>query len=78
MDQIVRQPAHRRRLDYVFIGSTHAYPHAHCHVRAAGLAYNHPTGTTRASDHFGVVLVVGLPGAGTHRRADVMAAPGRR
>jgi endonuclease/exonuclease/phosphatase family metal-dependent hydrolase len=56
MDQIVRQPAHRRRLDYVFIGSAYAHPLAHCHVRAARLAYNHPAGTTWASDHFGVVL----------------------
>ncbi len=58
MDQIVRQPAHRSRLDYVFIGSAHAHPHAHCHVRTARLAYNHPTGTTWASDHFGVVVDV--------------------
>src|ERR671925_792379 len=35
IDQIVRQPAHRRRVDYVFVGSWHAHPHAHCRIRAA-------------------------------------------
>jgi endonuclease/exonuclease/phosphatase family metal-dependent hydrolase len=32
---IVRQPGHRRRLDYVFIGSWHAHPHARAEVVSA-------------------------------------------
>ncbi|MDQ2707753.1 MAG: hypothetical protein M3Z25_09015 [Actinomycetota bacterium] len=35
VDQIIRQPNHQRRLDYVFIGSWHAHRGAHCHVRNA-------------------------------------------
>jgi hypothetical protein len=28
INAIVRQPAYRRRLDYIFTGSWHAHPHA--------------------------------------------------
>jgi hypothetical protein len=58
IEQIVRQPRHRRRLDYVFIGSWHAHPQAHCHVRAATLAFDQPTDGLWPSDHFGVVVDV--------------------
>ena len=58
IEQIVRQPRHRRRLDYVFIGSWHAHPRAHCHVRAAALAFDQPTDGLWPSDHFGVVVDV--------------------
>jgi endonuclease/exonuclease/phosphatase family metal-dependent hydrolase len=58
IEQIVRQPRHRRRLDYVFIGSWHAHPQAHCHVRAAALAFDQPTDGLWPSDHFGVVVDV--------------------
>lgn len=55
ISQIVGQPGHRRRLDYVFTGSWHAHPKAHCRVRAASLAFDQPVGGTWASDHYGVV-----------------------
>jgi endonuclease/exonuclease/phosphatase family metal-dependent hydrolase len=58
IEQIVRQPRHRRRLDYVFIGSWHAHPQAHCRVRAAALAFDQPTDGLWPSDHFGVVVDV--------------------
>ena len=58
IEQIVRQPRHRRRLDYVFIGSWHAHPQAHCHVCAAALAFDQPTDGLWPSDHFGVVVDV--------------------
>jgi endonuclease/exonuclease/phosphatase family metal-dependent hydrolase len=56
IDQIIRQPHHRRRVDYVFVGSWHAHPHAHCHIRAATLAFDQPIDGVWASDHFGVVV----------------------
>jgi endonuclease/exonuclease/phosphatase family metal-dependent hydrolase len=55
IDQIIGQPEHRRRIDYVFVGSWHAHPHAHCHIRAATLAFDQPADGLWASDHFGVV-----------------------
>jgi endonuclease/exonuclease/phosphatase family metal-dependent hydrolase len=58
IDQIIRQPNHRRRLDYVFIGSWHAHPTAHCHVRAAKLAFDQPDNGIWPSDHLGVVVDV--------------------
>jgi len=56
IDQIIRQPHHRRRVDYVFVGSWHAHPQAHCHIRAATLAFDQPIDGVWASDHFGVVV----------------------
>ncbi|CAM4441837.1 endonuclease/exonuclease/phosphatase family protein [Nocardia ninae] len=57
-DQIVRQPGHRRRLDYVFTGSWHAHPKARCEIRAAQLAFDRPTDGVWPSDHYGVVVDV--------------------
>jgi endonuclease/exonuclease/phosphatase family metal-dependent hydrolase len=56
IDQIIRQPHHRRRVDHVFIGSWDAHPHAHCRIRAATLAFDQPMDGIFASDHFGVVV----------------------
>ena len=56
IDQIVRQPHHRRRLDYVLAGSWHAHPEAFCRVRSASLAFDEPSEGVWASDHFGVVV----------------------
>jgi len=55
IDQIVRQPNHRRRIDYILIGSSHAHPNARCHVRRAAPAFDQPTDGVWASDHFGVL-----------------------
>jgi hypothetical protein len=56
IDQIVRQPKHRRRVDYVFIGSWRAHSSAQCHVRTAALAFDQPTDGVWPSDHFGVLV----------------------
>lgn len=56
VDQIVRQPHHRRRIDYVFVGSWDAHPNAHCHIRSARLAFDQPVDEVWASDHYGVVV----------------------
>jgi endonuclease/exonuclease/phosphatase family metal-dependent hydrolase len=58
IEQIIRQPRHRRRLDYVFTGSWHAHPKAHCEIRAANLALDQPVEDMWLSDHFGVVVDV--------------------
>jgi endonuclease/exonuclease/phosphatase family metal-dependent hydrolase len=58
IDQIVGQPNHRRRIDYVLVGSWHAHPEAHCRVEAARLAFDQPDGDVWASDHLGVVVEV--------------------
>lgn len=55
MDRIVRQPNHRRRIDYVFVGSWDAHPNAHCRIVGASLAFNQPNEGIWPSDHFGVV-----------------------
>ena len=55
---IVGQPAHRRRIDYVFLGSRHAHPSAHCQVQGAALAFDQPGDGIWPSDHYGVVVDV--------------------
>lgn len=57
-DQLVRQPGHRRRIDYVFTGSWHAHPQARCEIRTASLAFDQPTDGVWPSDHYGVVVDV--------------------
>jgi endonuclease/exonuclease/phosphatase family metal-dependent hydrolase len=56
IDQIVRQANHHRRVDYVFVGSWDAHPHAYCRVRSAMLAFHQPIDDIWPSDHFGVVV----------------------
>jgi endonuclease/exonuclease/phosphatase family metal-dependent hydrolase len=64
--QIVRQPNHRRRIDYVFVGSWDAHPKAHAEVQSARLAFNEPDNGIWPSDHFGVVVDVEIgPGPTT-------------
>jgi endonuclease/exonuclease/phosphatase family metal-dependent hydrolase len=56
IDHIVGQPEQRRRIDYVFVGSWHAHPEAHCRVQHATLAFDSPIDGLWASDHFGVLV----------------------
>jgi endonuclease/exonuclease/phosphatase family metal-dependent hydrolase len=60
IEQIVRQPEHRRRIDYVFVGSWHAHPNAHCRIDAASLAFDQPSDGLWPSDHFGVLVDVDI------------------
>jgi endonuclease/exonuclease/phosphatase family metal-dependent hydrolase len=52
---IVRQPHHRRRVDYIFVGSWDAHPKAICEVQTVSLAFDRPVDGVWLSDHFGVV-----------------------
>ena len=56
IEAIVRQPEHRRRIDYVLTGSWHAHPEAQCQIRAARLDFDQPTDGVWTSDHYGVVV----------------------
>ncbi|GGV36185.1 hypothetical protein GCM10010277_22490 [Streptomyces longisporoflavus] len=58
----VRRHGHRRRLDYIFVGSPHAHPDAFARVRSADLVFDKPVDGLWASDHYGVVadLEMGL------------------
>lgn len=56
IEQVVRQPRHQRRLDYVFAGSWDAHPKAHCYVRSATLAFDQPTNGIWPSHHFGALV----------------------
>jgi endonuclease/exonuclease/phosphatase family metal-dependent hydrolase len=60
VDAVVRQPARHQRIDYVFIGSWHKHPKAHCQVRSAAVAFDQPLDGIWASDHYGVVVDVDL------------------
>jgi hypothetical protein len=63
IDQIVGQPGHRRRIDYVVVGSWDAAPGAGCRIEAAALAFDQPTDGVWLSDHFGVVVDLDLADA---------------
>lgn len=54
--QIVGQPGHRSRFDYVMVGSWDAHPKAHARVEAARLAFDRQIDGIWASDHFGLVV----------------------
>lgn len=58
IDAVVRQPHHRRRIDYVLIGAAHAHPEAHCHIRGVNLTFNQPQDGIWASDHHGLAVDV--------------------
>ena len=55
-EQIVRQPNHRSRFDYVFVGSWDAHPKAHAKVQDARLAFDRPIDDVWLSDHFGLLV----------------------
>ena len=60
VDAVVRQPEHHRRIDYVFIGSWHSHPKAHCQVRSAAVAFDQPIDGVWASDHYGVLVDIDI------------------
>jgi endonuclease/exonuclease/phosphatase family metal-dependent hydrolase len=60
VNAVVRQPEHRRRIDYVFIGSWHSHSKAYCQVRSAAVAFDQPIDGVWASDHYGVVVDVDI------------------
>jgi endonuclease/exonuclease/phosphatase family metal-dependent hydrolase len=57
---LVGQPGHRRRLDYVFVGSRDAHPGAAGRIATARLAFDQPVDGIWPSDHFGVLVELEL------------------
>jgi endonuclease/exonuclease/phosphatase family metal-dependent hydrolase len=55
IDQLIGQPRHRRRIDYVFVGSAHAHPTARARILHAELVGDAPVDDIWLSDHFGVL-----------------------
>ena len=53
---IVRQPGHRRRLDYVLVGSWHAHPGARAEIRGADIVFDHAVDGVWLSDHYGLLV----------------------
>jgi endonuclease/exonuclease/phosphatase family metal-dependent hydrolase len=56
IERLVGQPGHRRRIDYVFVGSAHAHPRARARVLAARLVGDRPVDGVWLSDHSGVLV----------------------
>ena len=56
IDRVVGQSNHRRRMDYVFVGSAHAHPKARAKIVAAQLVGDRPVDGVWLSDHSGVLV----------------------
>jgi endonuclease/exonuclease/phosphatase family metal-dependent hydrolase len=55
IERVIGQPGHRRRIDYVFVGSAHAHPRGRARVTAARLVADRPVDGVWLSDHAGVL-----------------------
>ncbi|TCO19241.1 endonuclease/exonuclease/phosphatase family metal-dependent hydrolase [Kribbella steppae] len=55
IERLIGQTRHRRRIDYVFVGSAHSHPAARARVLHAELIGDAPVGGVWLSDHFGVL-----------------------
>lgn len=55
IEQLIGQANHRRRLDYIFVGSWDAHPDAHARIQSARLVFDQPVAGVWPSDHFGVL-----------------------
>jgi endonuclease/exonuclease/phosphatase family metal-dependent hydrolase len=55
IELLIGQPGHRRRIDYVFVGSAHSHPEARARVVGAELVGDAPVDGVWLSDHFGVL-----------------------
>ncbi len=55
IERVIGQPGHRRRIDYVFVGSAHAHPRARARILTARLVADRPVDGIWLSDHAGVL-----------------------
>jgi endonuclease/exonuclease/phosphatase family metal-dependent hydrolase len=58
IEQLVGQPGHRRRVDYVFVGGRDAHPDVSARVKSAELVFDRPVDGVWLSDHFGVLAEI--------------------
>ena len=56
IERVIGQPGHRRRIDYVFVGSAHAHPAARARILGARLVADRPVDGVWLSDHAGVLV----------------------
>jgi endonuclease/exonuclease/phosphatase family metal-dependent hydrolase len=56
IELIVGQPNHRRRIDYVFVGSAMAHPNARARIASARVVFDRPVDGEWLSDHYGVLV----------------------
>jgi endonuclease/exonuclease/phosphatase (EEP) superfamily protein YafD len=54
--RVIGQPGHRRRIDYVFVGSAHAHPRARARIVSAQLVADRQVDGLWLSDHAGVLV----------------------
>jgi endonuclease/exonuclease/phosphatase family metal-dependent hydrolase len=60
IELIVGQPNHRRRIDYVFVGSAAAHPQARARIVSAQVVLNEPVHGQWLSDHYGLLVELDL------------------
>jgi endonuclease/exonuclease/phosphatase family metal-dependent hydrolase len=60
IERLIGQPGHRRRIDYVFVGSRHAHPHGDARILHAELVGARPIEGIWVSDHAGVLVDLDL------------------
>jgi endonuclease/exonuclease/phosphatase family metal-dependent hydrolase len=60
IEMLVGQPDHRRRLDYVLVGSKDAHPGASGRIVSAQLAFDQPVDGLWPSDHFGLLVEIDM------------------
>ena len=56
LERVIGQAGHRRRIDYVFVGSAHAHPRVRSRIAAARLVADRPVDGVWLSDHAGVLV----------------------
>ena len=60
IDDVVREPNHRRRIDYVLVGSAHSHPTGYSRIRSASIAFDQPDDGLWPSDHFGLTVDIDI------------------
>ncbi len=56
IERVIGQPGHRRRIDYVFVGSAHAHPRGRARIAAVRVVADRAVDGVWLSDHAGVLV----------------------
>jgi endonuclease/exonuclease/phosphatase family metal-dependent hydrolase len=64
IEPLLGQPGHRRRIDYVFVGSALAHPRGRARIVAARLVMDQPADGVWLSDHAGVLVELEVSAVG--------------
>jgi hypothetical protein len=60
IEHLIGQPGHRRRIDYVLVGSVHAHPDGRARIVSAEIVLDKPVDGVWLSDHSGVLVELDL------------------